>query len=172
MNLIECDTSFSEEILAILNEAIINSTALYDYTPRTIDSMERWFAAKQHANFPVIGAVDSGGELLGFASYGVFRAYAANKYTVEHSLYVAAAHRGKGIGRQLLAGIVDKAQRQDFHLLVGCIDSTNAASIKLHKALGFEYAGTIKEIGFKFGRWLDLDFYQRILQTPLRPIDG
>ena len=134
--------------------------------------MERWFAAKQQGNFPVIGAVDSQGELLGFASYGVFRGYPAYKYTIEHSLYVAAPHRGQGIGRLLLQRIIDEAQRQNFHLLVGGIDSTNAASIKLHKAFGFEHAGTIREAGFKFGRWLDLDFYQRILQTPLRPIDG
>ncbi|MFH4410819.1 N-acetyltransferase family protein, partial [Acinetobacter baumannii] len=75
-------------ILEILNEAIVNSTALYDYVPRSLDSMKTWFSVKTGNSFPVIGAVDESGKLLGFASWGAFRAFPAYKYTVEHSIYI------------------------------------------------------------------------------------
>jgi L-amino acid N-acyltransferase len=166
------DESYSEQILAIFNDAILNSTALYDYRPRTLDSMATWFAAKRKGEFPVVGARSETGELLGFASYGVFRAWPAYKYTVEHSVYVAASHRGKGIGRRLLQCIVEEARGQDYHVLIGGIDSGNAVSIALHQAMGFEHVGTIRQVGFKFNRWLDLDLYQLILLTPMSPVDG
>lgn len=172
MKLTPCDIGFSEPILAILNEAIANSTALYDYTPRTKESMVAWFENKRKGNFPVIGAVNEAGELLGFASYGTFRAWPAYKYSVEHSIYVALEHRGKGLGKTLLQQIINSARSQQFHVLIGGIDSQNSASIQLHKRFGFSHAGTIKQVGFKFGRWLDLDFYQLILNTPVRPVDG
>jgi L-amino acid N-acyltransferase len=172
MNLIHCDESYSQQILAIFNEAILNSTALYDYHPRSLESMTGWFAAKRKGNYPVIGAVSESGELLGFASYGVFRGWPAYKYSVEHSVYVAASHRGKGIGKRLLQRILEEAEAQDYHVLVGGIDSQNTVSIALHRTLGFQYAGTLRQVGFKFGRWLDLDLYQMILKTPTGPVDG
>jgi L-amino acid N-acyltransferase len=172
MNLIHCDESYSQQILAIFNEAILNSTALYDYHPRSLESMTGWFAAKRKGNYPVIGAVSESGELLGFASYGVFRGWPAYKYSVEHSVYVAASHRGKGIGKRLLQRILEEAEAQDYHVLVGGIDSQNTVSIALHRTFGFQYAGTLRQVGFKFGRWLDLDLYQMILKTPTGPVDG
>jgi phosphinothricin acetyltransferase len=170
--LIECDASHSLAILAIFNDAIANSTALYEYTLRTPDSMGEWFAGKMRGNYPVVGAVDEHDRLLGFATYGPFRAKPAYKYTVEHSVYVNAAHRGRGIGKLLLAAIVERARQQGFHMLVGGIDAENTISIQLHERLGFVYCGTIRHAGFKFGRWLDLVFYQLILDTPAHPIDG
>jgi phosphinothricin acetyltransferase len=134
--------------------------------------MAAWFAAKRKGNYPVIGAVSEEGKLLGFASYGVFRGWPAYKYSVEHSVYVAAPHRGKGIGKRLLQRIIEEAEAQNYHVLVGAIDSQNPASIALHRALGFQHAGTIRQVGFKFGKWLDLDLYQLILKTPLHPLDG
>ena len=122
--------------------------------------MVAWFAAKRKGKYPVIGAVSETGELLGFASYGVFRGWPAYKYTVEHSVYVAAQHRGKGIGKRLLLRVIEQAEAQDYHVLVGGIDSQNVVSIALHRALGFQHAGTIRQVGFKFGSWLDLDLYQ------------
>jgi L-amino acid N-acyltransferase len=172
MNIIHCDESHSEPILAIFNDAILNSTALYDYQPRRLESMAAWFAAKRQGNFPVIGAVDENGVLFGFASYGVFRAWPAYKYTVEHSLYVAPGHRGKGVGKLLMQQIIAEAGRQNYHVLVGCIDSKNTVSIALHRALGFQHAGTVRQVGFKFGAWLDLEYYQMILKTPENPVDG
>jgi phosphinothricin acetyltransferase len=170
--IIHCDESYSPQILAILNDAIVNTTAIYDYKPRPLDSMASWFAAKRQGKFPVIGAVTESGELAGFASYGVFRAWPGYKYSVEHSIYVAADHRGKGIGKLLLRRLIDDAKNQDYHTLIGGIDSPNPVSVALHKALGFQHVGTIRQVGFKFGRWLDLDFYQLILSTPSSPVDG
>jgi len=161
----------TEPILAIFNEAIANSTALYDYKPRSKEMMESWFEAKTRANYPVIG-LEEEGELMGFASYGPFRAFPAYKYTVEHSIYVDTRFRRRGVGRVLLEQVVQAARGQDYHVLVGGIDSTNHASIVLHEKLGFTHCGTIRQAGFKFGRWLDLAFYQLTLNTPLLPIDG
>jgi L-amino acid N-acyltransferase YncA len=155
-----------------LNEAILNSTAIYDYKPRSIDSMAAWFENKKRGNFPVIGLVSDNSELLGFGSYGTFRAWPAYKYTAEHSIYVAAPHRGKGLGKLLLQEVINSAREQQYHVLIGGIDSRNAASIQLHKRLGFQHAGTIRHAGLKFGAWLDLDFYQLTLDTPACPVDG
>lgn len=172
MTIVECDRSRAAEILAILNEAIANSTALYDYHPRPLSAMDAWFDAKEQGRYPVIGAIDGSGQLLGFASYGQFRTWPAYKYSVEHSLYVAAGQRGRGIGKALLAGIIEQARRQQYHNVIGGIDAENATSIALHERFGFERCGLVRHAGFKFGRWLDLAFYQKLLDTPDRPIDG
>ena len=163
---------YARAILNIFNEAIVNSTALYDYHPRTADSMVSWFKAKESQYFPVIGAIDETDTLLGFASYGTFRAWPAYKYSVEHSVYIHKDYRGKGIGRALMQRLIAAAIAQQYHVMIGGIDVTNTASIALHEHLGFVQAGTIKHAGFKFGRWLDLGFYQLILPTPEHPMDG
>jgi L-amino acid N-acyltransferase len=158
-------------ILEIFNEAIVHSTALYDYKPRSADSMVGWFTAKEAGRFPVIGAIDEDGQLVGVASYGTFRAWPAYKYSVEHSVYVHKDHRGKGIGIALMQRLIAAAIEQQYHIMVGGIDVSNAGSIALHQKLGFVHAGTIKQAGFKFGRWLDLAFYQLILPTPDVPTE-
>lgn len=173
MRIIDCTYGeHATPILDILNEAIANSTALYDYQPRTAENMRRWFEAKRAGNFPVLGAIDAAGELLGFASYGSFRPHAAYKYTLEHSVYVHANERGQGLGRALLERLISRAREQQYHVLVGAIDADNRASIALHQALGFVYSGTLRQVGFKFGRWLDLALYQLLLETPVQPVDG
>jgi L-amino acid N-acyltransferase YncA len=158
-------------ILDILNEAIAHSTALYEYRPRTPEGMLAWFAEKAEGRFPIIGAVE-GDTLLGFATYGTFRARAAYKYTVEHSVYVHKDHRGRGIGTTLMRELIAAAREQQYHVLVGGIDIANAGSVSMHERLGFTYAGTVRQAAYKFGRWLDLGFYQLILETPEQPIDG
>lgn len=173
MRIVDCtEAAHSGAILDILNDAIERSTALYDYTQRPSDSMPGWFAAKRAGNFPVIGALDDQDTLLGFASYGTFRAWPAFKYSVEHSVYVEKSHRGRGVGRTLLQALIARAEQQDYHVLVGAIDLENRASIALHEKLGFTHAGTIHHAGFKFGRWLDCAFYELILETPRTPLDG
>ena len=172
MTIVDCDRGRAAEILAILNDAIEHSTALYDYRPRPLSAMDGWFDAKERGGYPVIGAVDASGRLLGFASYGQFRAWPAYKYSVEHSLYVAAGYRGRGIGKLLLAGILERAGAQQYHNVIGGIDADNAASIGLHERFGFERCGLIRHAGFKFGRWLDLAFYQKLLDTPAESRDG
>ena len=161
-----------EEILAILNHAIVNSTSLYDYVPRTMENMVSWFAAKDAGGFPVVGAFDESGELLGFGSFGTFRAYPAYKYTVEHSVYVRDDQRGKGLGRVLVSRLIEEARARDLHAMIGVIDSQNSGSIRLQESLGFVKVGTLPQVGFKFGRWLDADLYQLILETPAEPRDG
>lgn len=172
MQLIQCSRAeHAAAILEIFNEAIANSTALYDYRPRTAESMLSWFDAKSEQNFPVIGAVDPQGRLMGFASYDHFRARPACKYTLEHSVYVHQSHRGKGVGRALLERLISLATEQQYHTLIGAVDMNNRASIELHERLGFVHSGTIREAAFKFGRWLDLGFYQLLLPAPERPIE-
>ena len=173
MQIVPCThKQHADAILAIFNDAILNSTALYDYKPRTKEMMTAWFEAKAKGKFPVIGLENDSGELMGFASLGTFRAFPAYKYTVEHSVYVDARFRGQGVGKRLLQEIITAAQRQEFHVMVGAIDASNTVSIRLHESLGFTPCGIIRQAGFKFNRWLDLAFYQLILPTPSEPSDG
>lgn len=159
-------------ILDIFNDAILHSTALYDYEPRTMKNMKDWFRVKTDNDFPVIGVIDGTGQLLGFASYGTFRAWPAYKYTVEHAVYIHKNHKGKGLGRALLERLIVLAAEQDVHVMVGAIDMNNTGSIALHQKLGFSHSGTMKQAAYKFGNWLDFGFYQLILETPHNPIDG
>ena len=173
MRIVQCEQKrHAKQILAIFNDAILNSTALYDYKPRCIETMMAWFDAKLKGKFPVIGIENDSGDLMGFGSYGTFRAWPAYKYSVEHSVYVDARFRGRGVGKRVLQELIAAAQGQDYHILVGGIDATNSISIRLHESLGFVHCGTILQAGFKFGRWLDLALYQLILSTPSDPSDG
>jgi L-amino acid N-acyltransferase len=172
MEIVQCTHDrHASQILDVFNEAILTSTALFDYKPRAPESMASWFKAKEAGRFPVIGVEDANGHLLGFVSYGTFRAWPAYKYSVEHSVYVHKDHRGKGLGRILMNEVVAAAQAQNYHVLVGGIEAGNLGSIALHESLGFTHAGTMRQVGFKFGRWLDLSFYQLILQSPAQPND-
>jgi L-amino acid N-acyltransferase len=172
MKIVQCGQEQAGAIRAILNDAIANSTAIYDYAPRTAAMMDSWLEAKAKASFPVVGLEGDDRELLGFASYGSFRSWAAYKYSVEHSVYVDKRFRGRGLGAVLLREVVAAATAQGYHMVIGGIDADNAASIALHRRLGFSHCASIKQAGFKFGRWLDLEFYQRILATPAHPVDG
>ena len=167
----QCTEKQLSEIMAIFNEAILNTTALYDYKPRTLEMMQTWYNYKQKGNYKIIGAFDESNTLLGFATYGPFREQPAYKYTVEHSIYVRSDKRGNGLGKTLLEKIINEVEEQDYHLLVGVIDASNSVSIHLHKMEGFVFCGLIKESGFKFGKWLDVAFYQKTLKTPKNPED-
>ena len=171
MNLVLCDRSYAGQILEILNEAIASSTALWDYEPRTLAMMAPWFDAKEAGNFPVIGFVDDDRRLLAFGSYGIFRAFPAYKYTAEHSLYVERSARGQGLGTKMLQQIIAHAEGQGYRTLVGGIATENRISIATHLKCGFEHCGTIRQAGYKFGAWIDLSFYQRLLAGPARPTE-
>lgn len=169
-NIIDCNyEKHANSILEILNEAIENSTALYDYKPRLLSSMMSWFEAKKSNNYPVIGLENINGELIAFGSYGAFRSWPAYKYSVEHSIYVHKDYRGYGLGHILLESLIQSAQCNNYHAMIGGIDITNTGSIALHEKHGFQHVGTLPEVGYKFGRWLDLAFYQLILDTPDAP---
>jgi phosphinothricin acetyltransferase len=173
MRFIDCTFArHGSEIRDIFNDAIASSTAVYDYGPRSLDTVEAWFGAKLAGGFPIIGVADDDDRLLGFASYGAFRLWDGFKYTVEHSVYVEKSARGRGIGEALLRQIIGLAKAQDYHVMIGAIDAANEASIALHRKLGFTLAGTMREVGFKFGRWLDVVFYQLTFDTPSEPTEN
>lgn len=173
MNQVHCQYDrHGEAIRAIFNEAIANSTALYDYRPRDEAKIKAWFQAKADGGYPILGMETDEGDLMGFASFGAFRAFPAYKYTVEHSVYVDGRFRKQGVARKLMLALIEAAQLGDYHIMIGGIDASNSASVALHKSLGFVHCATIREAGFKFGRWLDLEFYQLILPTPAQPVDG
>lgn len=169
---IRCTAAHLPRIREILNDAIQRTTAIYEYAPRSEETMRAWLAEREAAGIPVLGIEWEPGLLAGFTTWGPFRLRAAYKYAAEHSVYVAEQFRGEGIGRQLLRAIVAEAQRAGLHTLVAGIDATNVASVALHSSLGFRCCGTVREAGFKFGRWLDLEFWQLILPTPDEPADG
>jgi phosphinothricin acetyltransferase len=166
MYLKNCTEKHLPEILAIFNETIANSTALYDYEPRTMEKVRAWYEERVAKQIAVIGAFDADDTLLGFATYGSFRPHDGYKFTVEHSVYVRADKRGNGLGKTLLAELIAEAKRSDsVHSLVAVIDTENTASIALHEKFGFTFCGEIRQCGFKFGRWLDIVFYQKILNN-------
>lgn len=168
MQTIRCDRSHAPAILAILNDAIVNTTAVWDYVPRPASSMAAWFEQKEARDFPVIGALD-GGELCGFATYGTFRAWPGYKYAVEHSVYVEASRRRRGIGKALVEELLREAERQQYRTMIGGIAADNLASLRMHEQLGFVECGVIRQAGYKFDRWLDLVLVQYLLRTPTRP---
>ncbi len=149
-------------ILDIVNHNILNSTALYDYKPRTLENQIAIFEEKLKKGFPIIVAVDNE-TLVGFGYYSEFRFREAYKFTVEHSVYAHPNHIGKGIGKLILENLINLAKLQKLHTMIGVIDAENKSSIEFHKKFGFEIAGTIKDSGFKFDRWLHSVFMQKML---------
>ena len=158
-------------ILYIYNEAILNTTSVYDYKPHTLEDRISWYEKKISDGYPVL-VFEENNRIIGFASYGPFRAWPAYKYTVEHSVYVHKDHRGKRVGLRLMKKLIEVANSKGYATMVAAIDSNNKASIIMHKNLGFNKCGTIKRAGFKFGKWLDLTFYQYELRGPDAPKDG
>ena len=155
-------------ILTIYNDAILTTTAVYDYQPHTLAMRQAWYEAKIAAGLPVFVA-DDAGMVVGFSSLGPFRAWAAYKYTVENSIYVAAERRGQGIGKLLLLPLIDAARQLEMHAIIAGIDATNVASYRLHQRCGFVEVAHFREVGYKFGRWLDLKFLELLLETPGAP---
>ncbi|MEG3132355.1 N-acetyltransferase family protein [Rouxiella sp. T17] len=154
-----------EVIAEIYNDAVLNTTAIWNET--TVDSLNRikWIRDRQSASFPVIVAVDETDTVLGYASYGDWRPWDGYRNTVEHSVYVHKSARGRRIGTALLQELIRLAGEQGKHVMVAGIESENTPSIALHKKLDFTEAGRMSEVGTKFGRWLDLTFLQLRLNT-------
>ena len=161
-SVLRCNEKHLHATQDIFNEAILHTTALYEESPRSKAMIAEWFAEKKQIAIPVFG-VEQQGILVGFATWGSFRPYPAYSKTAEHSVYIASEYQRRGFGRLLLETIIREATAHQLHLLVAGIDSTNEASIALHRHVGFTHAGTIQEAGYKFKRWLDLDFWQRVL---------
>jgi phosphinothricin acetyltransferase len=149
-------------IMAIYNEVIRHSTAVYSEVEFTAARGEAWFDAKTAQGFPVIVARDASG-IVGFGTFGEFRAWPCYGFSVEHSVHVRSDRRGRGIGRVLVTELLARAAGLGKHVMIAGIDADNAVSIALHRSLGFTAVGHFHEVGFKFGRWLDLVFMECIL---------
>ncbi len=153
-------------IVELLNVGVVETTAVYADTPFTPADRTDWFRAKAARGFPVLVA-DVGGEVAGYATYGDFRdstVLTGYRFTVEHSVHVAGAHWGSGVGRSLVEALIDRAARARMHVMVGAIDAENVGSIEFHRRLGFVETARMPQVGFKFGRWLDLVLMQRTIE--------
>lgn len=149
-------------ILDIYNYAIINTTAVYSEHPHTYEMRLTWYNERISNGFPVFVAEEEG-RVIGFSTYGHFRVWPCYRYTVEHSVYVHIDHRGKGLSKLLLQPLIDRAREMKLHAMIAGIDAENEISCRLHRSFGFVEVAHLKEVGFKFGRWLDLKFMELIL---------
>ena len=151
------------EILEIYNHAIVHTTSVYSEVPHTMQMRMAWYLDRVANGFPVEVA-EEGGKVIGFSSFGHFRIWPCYRYTVENSVYVHVDHRGKGISKLLLAPLIERARAMGLHAMIAGIDTSNEISYRLHQSFGFVEVAHFKEVGYKFGRWLDLKFMEL---TPL-----
>ncbi len=145
----------------IYNHEVENSTATFDLVPRTLEEQEKWMADREGALGIVVAEID--GEVVGYASLSPFRPKAAYRTTVENSVYVREGARGAGVGVALLDELIEVASASGFHTIIAHIVGGHEASIGLHHACGFRVVGTEREVGRKFGQWLDVVVMQRML---------
>ena len=150
------------QILDIYNDIILHTTAVYYYEPHTLEMRKAWFEGRQREGFPVFVAEEDG-VVLGLSSIGPFRVPTAYQFSVENTVHVAVAARGKGIGKLLMPPIIEAARQMKMHTIIAGIDATNEVSLHLHKSFGFEEVAHFKQVGYKFDRWLDLKFLQLML---------
>ncbi len=150
------------QLLAIYNHAVLTSTASYDIEPQTLAARLAWFADKERNGQPVF-VIEDGDGVAGFATYGKFREKIGFRYTVEHSIYIAEGKRGMGMGKQLMQKLINSATKSGYHVMIAGIDSSNELSLKFHRSFGFEEVAHFREVGHKFGSWLDVIFMQKML---------
>ncbi|MGV8926126.1 MAG: GNAT family N-acetyltransferase [Ewingella sp.] len=169
MHIRSATESDAKTIAEIYNDAVLNTTAIWN--DKMVDVFNRitWMRDRQDAGFPVIVATDEKDAVLGYASYGDWRTWDGYRHTIEHSVYVHKNSRGNGAGAALMRELIRLAAAQEKHVMVAGIESENAVSIALHKKLGFSEVGRMSEVGTKFGRWLDLTFMQLCLDERKSP---
>jgi phosphinothricin acetyltransferase len=149
-------------IAEIYAHAVKNGTASYELEPPTLAEMGERLAALEKGGYPYIVAADAGGSLLGYAYAGPFRPRPAYRFIVENSIYIAPALQGRGIGRLLLSGLIERCAALGFRQMIAVIGDGRAdsASVRLHEKMGFRHSGRLEGSGYKFGRWLDTVFMQ------------
>ena len=157
-----------EAILAIHNQVVTASTAIYEDLPSTLEQRQQWYDARVAQGYPVLVAVD-GQQVIGYATFGEWRSRWGYRFTVEHTVHVDQNWRGHGVGRALLEALLPLARQMGKHTMMGAVDAENQASIRFHERLGFESTGRCRQVGYKFGRWLDLVFMQLILEPDASP---
>ena len=158
-------------ITAIYNDAVVHTTAIWNESVVDAENRANWLSERQRQGYPVLVAVDDDEVVLGYASFGDWRAWDGYRHTVEHSVYVHRDRRGGGVGKALMLELIVRAKALGKHVMVAGIEAGNASSIRLHESLGFEPAGVMREVGTKFGRWLDLAFLQLRLDGRADPED-
>jgi L-amino acid N-acyltransferase len=169
VTVLEADDSHLAGIAAIYNEAVLNTTAIWNDKQVDVANRAVWMAQRRLAGYPVLVAIDRMGEVVGYASFGDFRAFDGYRFSVEHSVYVRADARRGGVARALMQRLIADGRRVGKHLMIGAIESGNEASIRLHESLGFVVSGRMEQVGTKFGRWLDLTWMQlRLDELPPR----
>lgn len=169
VNIRDANSADIEGITAIYNDAVEHTTAIWNDTKIDAANRTAWLADRQRTGYPVLVAVDDGGDVLGYASFGDWRAWDGYRHTVEHSVYVRADQRRNGIGKALMLALIERARGMGKHVMVAGIEAGNIGSIRLHEKLGFEIAGLLKQVGTKFGSWLDLAFLQLTLDARANP---
>ena len=150
-------------ILDIYNEAVLNTTASYDYEPRDMAHRVAWFETHAEQRLPIFVAVDDRGGVAGWSSLSRYHDRRGYQFTVENSVYVAAPLRGQGVGKLLMPPLIQSARELGLRAIIAAIDAENTASIRLHARFGFVEVGHFKQVGFKFGRWLDVVYMERLL---------
>ncbi len=151
------------DIHDIYNDAVSNTTASYDYEPRPFEDRITWFETHEEHGLPMFVAEDERQQILGWSSLSRYHDRKGYQFTVENSVYVAAAHRGRGVGKLLMPPLVESAQALGLRAIIAAIDAENKISIRLHEQFGFVQVGHFKQVGFKFGRWLDVVYLERLL---------
>jgi L-amino acid N-acyltransferase YncA len=150
-------------ILKIYNDAVLTTTATYDYEPRTLEHRRAWYDDHINNGYPIFVALDETSTVVGWSSLSRYHDRPGYRYTTENSIYIAEAFRGRGIGKMLLQPLIDTARKQDFRVIIAAIDAENQASLKLHEKSGFEKVGHFKKVGYKFNRWLDVIYMELIV---------
>ncbi|MBT0768776.1 N-acetyltransferase [Kineosporia sp. J2-2] len=156
-------------ITAIYNDAVKNSTAIWNEKIVDVENRSAWLADRHTSGYPVLVMVDDEETVLGYATFGDWRAFDGYRHTVEHSVYVRTDRQGRGIGRALMTELIDRARALGKHVMVAGIEAGNTGSVKLHEQLGFRHVGQMPQVGTKFGRWLDLTFMQLTLDERPQP---
>ena len=149
-------------ITAIYNDAVLHTTAIWNETVVDVDNRLAWHAARTGLGYPVLVAEAEDG-VIGYGTFGDFRAFDGYRHTVEHSVYVAEGARRRGVASALIVALAARAAALDKHVMIAGIAADNAGSIALHARLGFVETGRMPEVGRKFGRWLDLVLMQKML---------
>lgn len=151
----------AEAIAGIYNREVLESTATFDLVPRSIDDQRTWLIERSGAHAVLVAEDDE--DIAGFASLSPFRSRPAYSTTVESSVYVHNDHRRKGVANELMVDLIATAQSHGFHSIVARIADSQEASLSLHHKMGFELVGVERQIGRKFGRWLDVSVMQVLL---------
>lgn len=153
----------AQAVMEIINDFILHTSHNYDYEPKTLEQVEQLFGEKIKDGYPIlVGEVDN--EIAGYATFGRFRAKPGYDKTIEHSIYLNKKAQSKGLGTAMMRQLIAIAGENGYHVMIAGMDSENVGSYQFHERLGFKEVARFSEVGYKFGKWLNLVFMQLILK--------